>query len=103
MRTVSLPRLELCAALLLARLQKKMIDAIGISEIREFWWTDSTITLSWIKASSRKWTTFVTNRVGEIQELTKIENWGHVDTKSNPADIISRGGTPSEVMRSSLW
>jgi len=55
-KAVSLPRLELCAAVLLARLQEKVINSINIPKLRNFLWTDSTITLSWIKAFSRKWT-----------------------------------------------
>lgn len=71
--------------------------------MKTFFWTDSTITLSWIRSSSRKWTTFVANRVSEVQKLTRVEDWRHVDTKSNPADMVSRGGRPSELIQSSLW
>lgn len=102
-KAVSLPRLELCAAVLLARLQEKVINSINTPETKTFLWTDSTITLSWIKSSSRKWTTFVANRVGEVQRLTRVEDWRHVDTKSNPADMVSRGVSPFELVQSSLW
>jgi hypothetical protein len=51
----------------------------------EFYYTDSTIVLSWLAASPNTWTTFVANRVSKIQTLTKIENWTHVPSNSNPA------------------
>ncbi|XP_011884045.1 PREDICTED: uncharacterized protein LOC105571183, partial [Vollenhovia emeryi] len=103
MKAVSLPRLELCAAVLLARLQEKVIKSIKIPNIKKFLWTDSMIALSWIRAFSRKWEIFIANRVGEIQRLTEVEDWRHIDTKSNPADIISRGAGPSEVINLALW
>ncbi|XP_063972059.1 uncharacterized protein LOC135159927 [Diachasmimorpha longicaudata] len=46
---------------------------------------------------------FVSNRVGEIQQKTNIQNWRHVRTHDNPADLVSRGKTPSEFVKPSLW
>ncbi|XP_073841417.1 uncharacterized protein [Musca autumnalis] len=65
-------------------------------------WSDSTIVLSWLKKPSYSWTTFVANRVAVIQE--KIGNdWRHVPTNDNPADLATRGRTPSELKESFLW
>ncbi|XP_018311229.1 uncharacterized protein, partial [Mycetomoellerius zeteki] len=101
--TVSLPRLELSAALLLAQLFDKLKSSLDLAGVRVFLWSDSTITLSWIISSSRRWTVFVANRVGEIQRLTDPENWRHVTSRNNPADILSRGLLPNELIDSSLW
>lgn len=38
--------------------------------VKAHYWTDSQITLSRIQAKNKKWKTFVSNRVGEIQELS---------------------------------
>ncbi|XP_011686447.1 PREDICTED: uncharacterized protein LOC105449144 [Wasmannia auropunctata] len=102
-KAVSLPRLELCAALLLTQLQDKLLKAINIQSHKTYFWTDSTIALSWIKAYSRKFTVFVSNRIGEIQRLTKTSDWHHGSTKCNSADMISRGIMPQELIKSSLW
>ncbi|XP_077282596.1 uncharacterized protein LOC143908711 [Temnothorax americanus] len=102
-KAISLPRLELAAALLLSQLMDKVksaIDTIGMS-IRL--WSDSTITLNWINSHSRKWSTFVANRVGEIQRLTETSNWRHVKSSNNPADVLSRGLLPSELVDCELW
>ncbi|XP_018315341.1 uncharacterized protein [Mycetomoellerius zeteki] len=103
LKTVSLPRLELSAALLLAQLLEKVKDSFDLSQYDIFLWSDSTIALNWLTLPSRKWTAFVANRVGEIQRITRIECWAHVSSADNPADVLSRGLNPHELANSSLW
>ncbi|XP_022170758.1 uncharacterized protein LOC111034046 [Myzus persicae] len=103
LKVISLPRLELCAVLLLARLANKFIPKLNIDVDRKYYWTDSSIALSWISSPSTKWNTFVSHRVGEIQDLTNISEWGHVATLFNPADILSRGCTPQQLCDDILW
>lgn len=47
--------------------------------------------------------TFVANRISEILEIPFNHTWRHVNTKDNPADILSRGMTPFEIQNCSLW
>ncbi|XP_011858216.1 PREDICTED: uncharacterized protein LOC105555782 [Vollenhovia emeryi] len=68
-----------------------------------YYWTDSSIVLHWLKGTNKKLPVFVAHRVGEIQEMSTVENWNHVGTKENPADLISRGVSPRELVKSSLW
>ncbi|XP_011859521.1 PREDICTED: uncharacterized protein LOC105557007 [Vollenhovia emeryi] len=103
LKAVSLPRLELCSALLLAQLYEKVRSSIDISQIRSFMWSDSTIALHWISSCSRKWSVFVANRVGEIQRTNNIADWRHVSSENNPADILSRGAEPQAHLSSFLW
>ncbi|XP_024893013.1 uncharacterized protein LOC112468186 [Temnothorax curvispinosus] len=102
-KSQSLPRLELAAAVLLAQLVDKISEAIHVDNIPIFLWSDSTITLNWISSPSRKWTVFVANRVGEVQRLTRIDSWRHVSSANNPADILSRGQTPGDLLSAALW
>ncbi|XP_070529904.1 uncharacterized protein [Cardiocondyla obscurior] len=53
-RAVSLPRLKLSAALLLARLLERIRTAWEIGKKKIVLWSDSTIMLQWIKSSSQK-------------------------------------------------
>lgn len=46
---------------------------------------------------------FVGNRVGKIQSLTSKDDWYHVTTSCNPADLISRGMQPDQLKNSLLW
>lgn len=103
LRNISVPKLELCAALLLARLMKKVTAALPVRIDDIHYWTDSTITLAWIKSVARNWKTFVANRVSEIQELSNLTMWHHVPTTENPADIISRGLEPILLIKCALW
>ncbi|XP_029169301.1 uncharacterized protein LOC114939215 [Nylanderia fulva] len=103
MRAISLPRLELSAALLLAKLIEKVRESVGLHAAGVVLWSDSTITLQWIQSSSRKWSAFVANRVGEIQRLTEGADWRHVPSTDNPADILSRGADLAALAVSGLW
>ncbi|XP_061720311.1 uncharacterized protein LOC133527370 [Cydia pomonella] len=104
-KRVSLARLELCAAVLLADLLKyvKEIYSSVLPNFKIFAWSDSTVALSWIKAPSHRWKTFVANRVSHIQESIPDASWNHVPSADNPADIASRGLFPVDLLHSSLW
>ncbi|XP_077290162.1 uncharacterized protein LOC143913982 [Arctopsyche grandis] len=100
---VTIPRLELCSAMLLSKLMKSTIDQLTIHINEKYYWTDSTVALHWIRGESCKWTTFVANRVAEIQSISQPIEWYHVSSTDNPADLISRGTQPSELNHNSLW
>lgn len=101
---LSIPRLELCGAWLLARLLayvRPNVATLNISNVTA--WTDSTVTLAWIRSPTAKLKTFVANRVAKIQQNTDVGNWRHVPTSVNPADCASRGLSPNGLASHSLW
>ncbi|XP_076658358.1 uncharacterized protein LOC143362242 [Halictus rubicundus] len=102
-KTISVPRLELCAAQLLAKLVTIIPEALQMKFNKIYLWSDSTITLHWIKSSPHTLKTFVANRVAEIQAKSNINDWYHVATDDNPADYISRGQDPAEFVSNSHW
>ncbi|GFT85360.1 uncharacterized protein TNCV_497561 [Trichonephila clavipes] len=66
---------------------------------------DSSIVLAWIQKEPNLCVlkTFVANRVATIHHLTNAEQWHHVSSEQNPADLVSRGLDPSSLHNNSLW
>lgn len=103
LKPVTIPRLELCAALLAARLTRTVCSAIRYQYSRVVHWCDSSVVLAWIHSVPRNLKTFVANRIGEIVEITQPSSWRYVPTSENPADHISRGVNPSQLETLNLW
>ena len=99
MKTVTIPKLELQAALVAARLRNEIQKALTISVKRTFMWTDSTTVLQWLHSIDKK-PVFVANRVSEILELTTVDEWNHVPTADNPADAGTRGLSANALLES---
>ena len=105
MKQETIPRLELLAALILARLISHVGEALEpeVDITYMTFWTDSKVALAWIKGEEREWKPFVQNRVNEIRTLVSVNSWRHCCGKNNPADIPSRGMSPSELSECALW
>ena len=103
LKVITIPKLELCAALLLAQLFDKTRRILECKIDSIYLWSDSTIVLHWLQSCARDWSPFVANRIGEIQELTPINQWRHVMSSDNPADLLSRGVKPALLESQRLW
>ena len=103
LQAVSIPRLELIAAVVGRKLSQAVNQALGIKKEEWIFWSDSTDVMYWIRGQSRKFKTFVANRVGEIQASTNPEQWSYVPTKQNPADLLTRGLSVSTLSEQESW
>ena len=104
LKVVSIPRLELQACLMGAKLSKFIETQIALTKVKTMLWTDSAVALSWIRSESRSLKPFVANRVSSIQELTDNDQWHHIDGMDNPADLASRGVSVQELLKpDNIW
>lgn len=103
LKRVTLPRLELLGALIGARLGNYLSNILSLNNVKCHFWTDSMITVYWIKSTARQWKPFVANRVAEIQSLTLPENWRHCKGKENPADHGTRGLKSETLAVDTMW
>ncbi|CAI6359149.1 unnamed protein product [Macrosiphum euphorbiae] len=103
--SLSIPRLELCGALLLARtlhhVHSVLSSEIAVSRLRA--WSDSSVVLSWLTSDQKHFRIFVTNRVAKISQLVPSCSWNYVSTNDNPADPASRGLLPKSMLSSSIY
>ena len=102
-KPVTIPRLELAAALTSVKVSCALIEELDISNVVEWFWTDSKVVLGYIGNDSRCFHVFVANRVQQIRDHTEPYQWSYVCSAENPADMASRGATPEELANKGMW
>ena len=102
-KRLTIPRLELCGAYLLAQLLSHVKGVLQLPLRNVHAWTDSTIVLNWLTGNPRRFKTYVGNRVSSVVELIPPDRWNHVEGIENPSDCASRGLFPSELLDHPLW
>ncbi|XP_055584843.1 uncharacterized protein LOC129737708 [Uranotaenia lowii] len=103
LKHLSIPRMELQAAVCGARLMSNICDGHSIEIKERFIWTDSTTVLSWIKADQRKYKQFVAVRIGLILSFSEPESWRWVPTRENIADCLTKWGKDTEPESNGRW
>ena len=90
-KPTSIPRLELCGAVLSTQAVRKVLKEIDMDIHEVFFYTDSQVVLGYIQNDARRFYSYVANRVQIIRNVSKPEQWNFIDTSSNPADLATRG------------
>ena len=102
-KTITLPRLELNAAQIGVRMASLITQAVEYPLQRVQYWSDSALTLQYIKNTKNRMKVFVANRVTEILDASKSDQWRHVPGAENPADLASRGVTDPDRLVTGNW
>ena len=98
-KPVTIPRLELSAAVVATRLEKISRGELSLPISQSFFWTDSTCVLRYLENQDRRFQTFVANRVATIHDASSPSQWRYVNTQFNPADDASRGASADSLQR----
>ena len=101
MKVMTIPKVELQAALLTARLKQDICWAPTAHVNKVFMWTDSTTVSHGLNSPSMP-PIFIANSVCEILENTSVDEWNQVASSDNPADAGTRCMS-AEVLQSSSW
>ena len=101
MKVMTIPKLEMQAALMAARLKQDICRALTVKVNRVFMRTESTTVLQWLNSATNH-PIFIANRVCEILENTSIDEWNHVASSDNPAEAGTRGMSAEVLQSSSL-
>ncbi|XP_067943262.1 uncharacterized protein [Watersipora subatra] len=99
----TIPRLELQGAVTASKIASVVRKELKMEISKEVFWTDSLITLGYIRNENKRFHTYVTNRVTQIRNITEVEQWQHVRSKDNPADWASRGCSTKDFVEESTW
>ena len=89
-QTTSIPRLELCAAVLASQAVNKIVKEIDMEIDQITFYTDSKVVLGYIQNESRRFYVYVANRVQTIRKISSPKQWKYIDTSENPADLSTR-------------
>lgn len=90
-KVTTVPRLELSAAVIAAKMGAVLKHELEIDNLKEYYWTDSKIVLRYINNDARCFHVFVANRIQRIKATIDANQWYHVQSEDNPVDHASRG------------
>ena len=96
-RAVTIPRLELTAAVTAVQLDELIRSCLEIQFLPTTFWIDSQIVLAYLRNDKKRFRVFVANRVSRIRCSTVPEQWRFISGRENPADVISRGCDVSDM------
>ncbi len=91
MKALTIPRLELVAAVLSVKISQFLQRELRMTIAQEYFYTDSLVVLGYLANEEKRFKVFVANCVQQVRDSTNIGQWHHVEGSKNTADICSRG------------
>ena len=103
MKVVTIPQLELMAAIVAVQLSNILSQEMRLTVDKSVFWTDNMIVLQYINNRSRRFHTFVANRITVLHDSSSPEQWRYMNSELNPADDVSRGLSASDLVQGTRW
>lgn len=103
LKSTTIPRLELMAAVEAVKLDNLLTRELNIPLTESVFWTDSSIVLWYLRNEEKRFKTFVANRTSKIHEHSSVSQWKHVPSAQNAADVLSRGCSATDLVNSDVW
>ncbi|KAL9986036.1 hypothetical protein ACROYT_G000097 [Oculina patagonica] len=104
LKQVTIPRLELSAATVSVRLDKVLKSELELPLTKKsIFWTDSMSVLRYVKNESKRFHTFVANRIAVIRDGSNPDQWRHISGDLNPSDDLSRGLSAETLLNCERW
>ena len=100
LKCVTIPRLELAAAVLSIRMSEQLKRELDMKIVDEVFWSDSKVVLGYINNNAKRFQVYVANRIQEIRNKSSVKQWKFVNSKVNPADDATRGLSATEFIKS---
>jgi len=99
-KSITLPKLELMTAVMVARLADFVKSSLYNYDLSTniHLWSDSQIALYWICKQL-----FIHHRVTEIVKSFPRNMWSFAPTSDNPADLLTLGISAQQLFTSQLW
>ncbi|XP_024118967.1 uncharacterized protein LOC112140289 [Oryzias melastigma] len=99
----TIPRLELCAAVLATELADLIRDEMDVKLDNVNFYSDSKVVLGYIHNETKRFYVYVHNRIQRIRHSSKPQQWHYVPSEENPADHISRFLPPSQLTQTNWF
>ncbi|XP_047996329.1 uncharacterized protein LOC125234168 [Leguminivora glycinivorella] len=103
LKVMTVPRLELTAAVVGVRLAETILREQRYPVTKVTYWTDSMVVLGWVRDDARNYRPYVSHRLAEIAEKTDRDAWRYVPTAQNPADRATRCQPAQSVRIEDEW
>ena len=100
---MTIPSLGLSPAVIAVRMDRMLSRELFLEIQDSVFWTDSMIVFQYIHSYSKRFQTFVKNRLSVIYDGSMLRQWRKVGAKDNPADDVSRGLSGFEMISNNHW
>ena len=107
-RHIKIPKLKLQAAVYGVSLRRQILRQCYVKIDKSYHWTDLSTVLQWLHSAHKNQQLFVANKAAEILKNSSMDQWRHVTSIENPADIGTKwmsieGLKESECLNGPEW